>query len=348
MFCYFRQSNPRRIAISPIASFPIMRFFACALLLQCLAATGLFGQGSGVPIEPNYLVPKTTGLIEKTREYKAHGGVILNQNEVAKALKSPSPMALSLPARSNEKLEVAALAERTRKALMRVGWVYLCPNCHKWHADLSGGYSITADGAVVTCYHCVEPDADDMTEGYLVATDADGHFYPVTAILAADQEMDTAILKVEAHDRTALPINDQGAPGDATFVFSDPLSIAGYFTTGVVNRYFWKEASETNNANTLEGARNLRLHVSNDWGMGSSGSAVVDQCGNVIGHVSEIQALGYDSGGNDEPVQTEAADPDKPVTVNPEDLENARTILILHEAVAARGVRLLVEKMGRN
>ena len=32
----------------------------------------------------------------------------------------------------------------------------------------------------------------------------------------------------------------------------------------------------------------LRVNVSTDWAPGSSGSAVLDQCGNVIGHVSTI------------------------------------------------------------
>jgi hypothetical protein len=35
-----------------------------------------------------------------------------------------------------------------------------------------------------------------------------------------------------------------------------------------------------------------RMDVSTDWAPGSSGAAVLDQCGNAIGHVSEISSAG--------------------------------------------------------
>ena len=36
------------------------------------------------------------------------------------------------------------------------------------------------------------------------------------------------------------------------------------------------------------------MNFSTDWAPGSSGSAVVDQCGNVLGHVSQISGLSKD------------------------------------------------------
>lgn len=39
-----------------------------------------------------------------------------------------------------------------------------------------------------------------------------------------------------------------------------------------------------------KGDESSRMEVSTDWAPGSSGAAVVDQCGNAIGHVSEISS----------------------------------------------------------
>lgn len=48
----------------------------------------------------------------------------------------------------------------------------------------------------------------------------------------------------------------------------------------MVNRFYYQDAKDR---------RGVRMEVSTDWAPGSSGSAVVDECANVIGFVSAIQ-----------------------------------------------------------
>ena len=181
-----------------------------------------------------------------------------------------------------------------------------------------------------------------MIEGFLIATDAMGNVLPVTAVLAQDKEMDVTILRVPGGNFTPLPLNDQTAPGDPIYVFSDPMSVVGYFSSGILNRFFWLDGKRSTNAATLEGARNLRIHVSADWAPGSSGAAIIGACGNAIGHVSVIDPLVSDDPPPEEKIVKPGNRSQKPAP--PPSTDN--TVLItLHEAVSARGVRMLAESM---
>ena len=183
-----------------------------------------------------------------------------------------------------------------------------------------------------------------MNEGYLMAFDASGNVLPVTAVLAQDEEMDAAIVRVEGGKITPLPLNDQTAPGDTVYVFSDPMSAVGYFTSGMLNRFFWFDGKRSINPASIEGARNLRIHVSADWAPGSSGAALIDVCGNAIGHVSAIDPLVSD---DPIPAEEKTVKPGKksPNTPLPPPATDNSVLITLHEAVPARGVKMLAEAM---
>ena len=70
--------------------------------------------------------------------------------------------------------------------------------------------------------------------------------------------------------------------GDSVWCLSDPRGERGYFSTGIVNRFVER---------TVGDARGRRINVSTDWAPGSSGAAILDEAGNVIGHVATIRAL---------------------------------------------------------
>lgn len=299
-------------------------------------------QAVGVPIENDEILTEDAPLVAKATTLK-QAGKLLGIKQVAAALKSPKPAPLMLPAPATRRLEPRVLAELGRKALVRVGWLYLEKGTKEWHVNLADGYAITADGAVATCHHCVAPEEQEMKEGFLIASDASGNVLPVTAVLAQDKEMDVAILRVQGGDFTALPLNDQTAPGDTVYVFSDPMSAVGYFTSGLLNRFFWLNGKHSTNATSMEGVRNLRLHVSADWAPGSSGAALIDVCGNAIGHVSVIDPLVSDD--LLQP-QEKTVKPGKKSqkTPPPPPIDNS-VLIILHEAVTARGVRMLAQSM---
>jgi hypothetical protein len=121
------------------------------------------------------------------------------------------------------------------------------------------------------------------------------------------------------------------------------MGAVGYFSSGLLNRFFWFDGKRSTNAASIEGARNLRIHVSADWAPGSSGAALIDVCGNAIGHVSAIDPL------SDDPIQPEekVVKPDKKSTKAPPPppLSDNSVLITLHEAVSARGVKMLAESM---
>ena len=317
-------------------------FFACALVFS-MTRNSVSAQAVGVPIENDEILIEDAPLVAKAATLN-QAGKLLGIQQVNAALKSPKPMPLVLPAASTRRLEPRAIAELGLKALVRVGWLYLEKETNEWHVNLADGYAITADGAVATCRHCIAPEEQEMNEGYLMAFDASGNVLPVTAVLAQDEEMDAAIVRVEGGNITPLPLNDQTAPGDTVYVFSDPMSAIGYFTSGMLNRFFWFDGKRSTNPASIEGARNLRIHVSADWAPGSSGAAIIDVCGNAIGHVSAIDPLV-----SDDPILAEekTVKPGKksPNTPLPAPATDKSVLITLHEAVPARGVKMLAEAM---
>jgi hypothetical protein len=69
------------------------------------------------------------------------------------------------------------------------------------------------------------------------------------------------------------------------------------------------------------------VEVTTEYAMGSSGSAVLDVCGNVIGHVSEIESMVDDQ--SDLPAKSRNAAPG--------------TVIIFHDIIGANNVRALIE-----
>ena len=318
------------------------RILAAVLLTAFIAPFPAFAQAPDVPIESSTPLMLNDALLEKAKTLR-EGGKLLNVAKVTELLKAPIAAPLALPEPNTKPLAGREIADRARKAFLRLGWYYLCPRCDRWHLSLAAAYAISADGGAATCHHVVMP-GKEMREGYLVAVDHAGSVLPVTAILAKSQTMDVAILHIEGGDFAPLPLNDQVAPGDAAFCFSDPLGQLGYLSRGIVNR-FYRDSESNAEAGSLEDLKHLRVNVSTDWAPGSSGAAVLDECGNAIGHVSTISPLTEDDGTRtpapDAPKRGAKAKPAQPKAGR----FNGATLITLHEAIPARGVIALARAM---
>lgn len=324
-------------------------------LLFALLPLSLFAQAPGVPVYREGPGSHPQAAIKKELRKLKQGSALLPMNEVAKQITRAS-CTLTLPAPATTKLDNRELWRRARAAHIRVGWYYLCQECNKWHVDLSGGYAITED-VVATCGHVVGTGREeDMREGYLIAVDEDDHVYPVTEILAMNRGTDSAILRVKGPALKPLPLGNDVVPGDAVVCFSDPLDRRGVFTTGVVNRFMQRpflrkeELTDEQREHPDRVPAPVFLQVSADWAPGSSGSAVLDQCGNVIGHVSEVQTE-LDDSGDDLAPPPSSNDGGKKDTANkndakPETSEEAQvpgTVIVFHDAIAASNVQALIK-----
>lgn len=233
---------------------------------------------------------------------------------------------LTLPTPRKSRLSGRELWTAARAAHVRVGWSFLCTRCNNWHLDLAGGYAITKDGAVATCHHVVKRPAN-FKEGTLVAADEAGRVHPVVEILAANPQADACILRIAAKELKPLPLQTEVSPGDRAFCFSDPLDQRGYFSDGIINRFLQRSRGSGTNATTA-----TRLNVTTDWAPGSSGSAVLDEFGNAIGHVTTITTLPHLPTKNGEAEKGKAPE---------------RSLITLHEAVSAKDVLALIQKPGK-
>jgi Trypsin-like peptidase domain len=250
-------------------------------------------------------------------------GDVLSIAKVRKQLKRSSCQ-LALPEASTTRLPARDICVAARRSHLRIGWSYLCPKCGKWHVNLAGGYWLTADGAAATCFHVVEP-ALDLKEGCLVAVDEAGTVRPVAEVLAAKQESDACIVRIAGEGFTSLALNTNVYPGDTVYCYSDPVEHRDYFSAGIVNRFYRPAGSQPPGSRAAAAADTTRINVSTDWAPGSSGSAVLDECGNVIGHVAIISTFTGEANSKTQPAQ--AAKPTK---------------IIFHEAVSARDVLRLI------
>jgi hypothetical protein len=172
----------------------------------------------------------------------------------------------------------------------------------------------------------------------------------VTAILACDDAMDAAIVTIAA-TLTPLPLATDVRPGDRAYCWSRPLEQRDFFGAGMVNRFYLdRDVDAEHGRDSLPFLAAVRMDVDMPWAPGSSGAALLDRCGNAIGHVSEIRTLNNGMPAPGMPGSTSAAeaqqqregDPEeqaKPATLG--DLEARNTMITLHVAVPVRGVQFL-------
>jgi hypothetical protein len=282
-------------------------------------------QAPGVPIcdqahqEPQYLA----SLLKVAKELSVKGDG-LKPAQARQQLKRTACQ-LALPEAGTRRLSAREICIAARHSHVRVGWSYLCPKCGNWHLNLAGGFFLTTNGAAATCFHVVEPGGD-VREGCLVAMDEQETVFPVAEVLAANRESDACIVRVAGAGFKALPLNANIYPGDTAYCYSDPVEHRDYFSAGIVNRFYQLGASGASDARSSAGVAPTRINVSTDWAQGSSGSAVLDECGNVIGQVATISSLRDQS------------------TPTAQDSHAERpAAMVFHEAVSARDVLRLIK-----
>jgi len=287
------------------------------LVLLCVLGEVFFTRAQGVDV-PVYSRDRAGEKVLRAAAEKLRAAGRLVRESVLTNQFNRKSCELVLAAPDRKPLASRELWSLARAAHLRVGWYFLCTECGKWHLNLGAGYALTHDGAVATCFHVVQPPKN-LKEGYLIAADEAGTIYPATGILAANATADAAIIRIQSTNLTALALNTEVYPGDRCVCFSDPLGENGYYSDGIVSRFL-------NPRERGKGVKSVtRLNVTTDWAPGSSGSAVLDECGNAIGHVTSIATL-----------------TDHAPTRNKD--AAAPTWITIHEAVSARDVLSLVHR----
>lgn len=306
-------------------------------LLLGVSPALLKAQAPGVPVyvEGRGARPQAS-LMEQAR--KLQGESALLPLKTVKEQSARRQCALTLPSVDTKALTPRERWQRARQSHIRVGAFYLCSNCDRWHLDLAGGYAITADGAVATCAHVIEAP-ETMKEGWLVAATEEDELLVVAEVLACHEGTDTAIVRVKnTRPLTPLPLSLDVSPGDQVWCFSDPNGKRGYFSDGVVSRFVRRPFMTRKDAAAklpegTEVAKPVWLETTTEWAPGSSGSAVIDQFGNCVGHVSEIQSV------LEEPIPARKKKNGEKQAAPPQG-----TLMVFHQAIGAVEVLGLVKK----
>lgn len=290
-----------------------MKTAALLVSLALLSGSSVIAQSADVPIVHDGAGPSSK-FIESGKKLR-DAGKLLGLEKVKEQL-SRTACELNLPEAGTKALAGGEIWSRAHQAHIRVGFLYLCSKCDHLHLNLAGGYAITADGAVATCYHVMQPK--DIKEGHAVAALDGDVLLPVTEVLASNRETDVCIVRVQSDKPLVpLPLSTAVRPGDDAWCYSDPFGRSGYFSKGIVNRFY----------QTNKDSARVRMNVSTDWAPGSSGSAVLDSFGNAIGHVSEISAQGSRK------TSAKDATPAMP----------GETYIVFHDAVRAADVLALIK-----
>ena len=233
---------------------------------------------AAAPAEPqDPLVKKALALKDE--------GKLMTGDKFLESLKKPTPESMVLPQASTQALRGREIAEKAAAAHVRAGWIFQCTKCSNWHANLAGGYAIAKD-AIVTAHHVLAaPQNMKAGTGCPVIVRNGDECIPIRSVIADDEAADTVIVRVGADNLKPLAPSADIRAGDTVYCLSDPRGVSSYFSTGIVNRQFVRENGRADDP------RDKRLHVSTDWAQGSSGAAVLDECGNVVGHVSRLRTL---------------------------------------------------------
>lgn len=251
-------------------------------------------------------------LLVKARERAEKDG-FANGLAFREMRNAPTGEKLELLSPSTEQLRGRDIARRAADAHVRCGWLFHCSRCKRWHFNLAGGFAIAPD-AIATAYHVTkDPSTQDLEKAFFVVVTGDDTILPVTSVVAADRDMDAAILRIGTSDLKPLALHDDVLVGDSVYCLSDPQGVRSYFSAGMVNRDF--------NLKDGDDPAFHRLHVSSQWAKGSSGSAVLDGAGNAVGHVVRMRSLFQKARSKETP---------------------SATVLNLHEAVPAASLQTLL------
>lgn len=293
-------------------------------------------QAPNVPIYHEGKGTKPYAALKKPAMEMMQAGALLNGDQVAEQLSARKSCKLTLPKPAAKPMNSRQLYARARATHLRVGWLFQEKRPKqkegkppkRWTFNLSGGYVLTADGAAVSCHHVIEPPDTDAANSYLVAADDDDHLYAVSEILADNPDTDTCIFRVKAENLTPLALATDTMPGDKVACFSDPMNQRGYYSEGIVARYLTRPLASAPKGKQDPDTQPTWVEVSAEYAMGSSGSAVLDVCGNAIGHVSEIESMVDDQG--DLPIKSRSQAPG--------------TVIVFHDLIAARNVQALINQ----
>lgn len=195
--------------------------------------------------------------------------------------KVPPTASLRLLPPLAEALTPAQLYQRAKPAVLVLGGLYKCDKCAHWHCGTASGFLIGPSGVAVTAYHVMIMQGRKT----FVAMTADGVVRPVTAVLAASELDDVAIIKIEGNGLPVLPLRADAPVGTRVAAIHHPDDQFYTLTEGILSRY--------NLRHTKDHRQAPGMAITAEFAKGSSGAPIFDDRGNAIGLVCSTRTIYY-------------------------------------------------------
>ncbi len=197
--------------------------------------------------------------------------------------------ALQLPEPAGEKLAWPEVAARAEAATLVLGEFYREGKSKDVQFSVAAGaFVIGENGVCATSQHVAK---DRGSRGF-VAMLRDGRVFPVREVLAVDPLNDVMLFQLDLPADVKLPtlaLAPAPAPvGSPIAVMSHPDDRFFMLTTGMVARHtVWRVAA----------GDEAFMSITADFAKGSSGCAVLDERGAVVGIVNNTESIYYDDDG---------------------------------------------------
>lgn len=277
-----------------------------AWLVLCLSPL-LAAQAGTPPPAPPIDDDKLVLAVEaRCAELRDQGRLVLLDDLHAKPPAASVELRLAAP--GTVKLEPPDLYAALRRSALLVGVYYRCTECDGWHFDAASGFVLSDRGAVATCWHVLEKDPDRRETFCVVADDA-GHVWPIRSVLAADAVADVCVVAAEVEGHPPLPLRIGARVGERVWCVSNPDHRFAFFSEGMIARSFVSREprpESESDAGAIEAPLTPgtpSYEVTLDFALGSSGAAIVDACGNVVGLAQATTTIVYAAGDADSDVQ---------------------------------------------
>lgn len=165
--------------------------------------------------------------------------------------------------------------------------------------ELSGtAFAIAENGICVTNYHMLKDiinksDSAAIRDSIYFIITSSKKVYFIEKILAYSQNNDIAVFKTNTMGDKLLPIpfGKAAQVGALAYCLSHPYGHFYSFSSGIVSRNIVADSSTAAAGYSNKGRPPIRMEITADYGIGSSGGPILDKSGNLIGVVSSTTPI---------------------------------------------------------
>jgi S1-C subfamily serine protease len=161
---------------------------------------------------------------------------------------------------------------------------------------LGTGFVVSRKGHCVTNHHVLQqllqPNSSDNELVYFVILE-DKTTYLIKELLSYSQNNDLAIFSLDGKGKQfdPTPIGKPAVVGTSVYCISHPAGELYYFSKGMVARNVAKDSTNLGTPYSAAGKTPIRMEVSADYGVGSSGGPIIDRYGNLVGIVASTNTV---------------------------------------------------------